>query len=83
MVNRGFEVREVFRVPTPPEWPAKTHKFGTGLAAVHWQRGYVGPVQVTRARGWKKGFTLQEVVAGGLIGLLGLAVILRLGQWLG
>ena len=50
MVDAGFELKESFRVPVPDEWRRKEPVFGTGLAAVHRQRGGTGDHK--RSRDW-------------------------------
>jgi len=82
MAKRGFELRETYRVATPPEWRAKGLAFGTGLAAVHWQRGYSGPIHNKRARDWKKGFTPRAIILACLAIMLGGAALVSVGRWL-
>jgi len=45
--DAGFGLKEFVRVPLPEEWRKAGLSFGMGLAAVHWQRGYVGPMTIT------------------------------------
>ena len=78
MVNAGFELKESFRVPVPDEWRRKKLVFGTGLAGVHWQRGWTGDHKRSRAPGWDKGFTVTGVCGGFLIFVLGLGILIGL-----
>lgn len=43
----GFGIREIYYVECPPEWKALGLSFGTGLGAVHWERGWTGPTTHT------------------------------------
>lgn len=52
-INAGFGIRELHYVNCPDEWKQQKISFGTGLAAVHWQRGYTGSIIESYAAGFE------------------------------